>query len=70
MRMHGGLIYIAFCMSVCNWTKIHISRTIAPRVMKFGLNMDVDELKVDPEGQCHRSKVKVTKVKIMIWCLI
>ncbi len=31
--------------------------------MKFGLSMDVDNQKVDPEGQGHRSKVKVTRSK-------
>ncbi len=31
--------------------------------MKFGHNMDVDELKADPEGQGHRSKVNVTRAK-------
>ncbi len=29
--------------------------------MKFGQNMDVDDPKVDREGQGHQSKVKVTR---------
>ncbi len=31
--------------------------------MKFGQNMDVDDSKVDVEGQGHRSNVKVTRSK-------
>ncbi len=51
MRMHGGLLCIAFCMYVCmsgcDLTKIHISATNKVRVMKFGKNIDVDDPKVD-----------------------
>ena len=64
MHMHGGLICITLCMSdVRDWTIIHISGTIAPRVIKFGRNMDIDDSKVDFKGQGHRSKVKVTMSK-------
>ena len=31
--------------------------------MEFGQNMDMDDPKVDLEGQGHRSKVKVTRSK-------
>ena len=31
--------------------------------MKFGQNMDMGDLKVDTDGQGHRSKVKVTRLK-------
>ncbi len=47
-------------LSVCLWldqnyfTKIHISNCLAPRVMKFGESMGVDNPKVDLEGQCHK----------------
>ena len=63
----------------CDWTKsqtgpkvtfIHISKSIARRIMKFGHIMDVDEPKVDLEGQGHRSKVKVTRSKNVISGLI
>ncbi len=37
--------------------------------MKFGQNMDLDDPKVDLEGQGHRSKVKVTRSKNVIWGL-
>ncbi len=30
-------------------------------VTKFGQDMDVGDPKVDPDGQGHRSKVKVTR---------
>ena len=34
--------------------------------MKFGQNIDMDDPKVDPEGQGHRSEVKVTKPRNII----
>ncbi len=73
--MHGGLLCIALRLSVCDWTEIHwtiihISKSIASRVMKFGQGMDVDDSKVDLEGQGHRSKVKVTRSKNVITGLI
>ncbi len=68
--MHGGLICITFCLNVCDWTKIHISGTIAPRVIKFGQNMNMDDSKVHPKGQGHSSKVKVTMSKNVILGLI
>ena len=66
MRMHGGLICITFCMSVTlpkSLEKSHISGTVGLRVTKFGQGMDVDDSKVDLEGQGHRSKVKVARLK-------
>ncbi len=42
---------------------IHISIPIVARGMKFGQNMDVDDPKVDTEGQGHGPKVKVTRSK-------
>ncbi len=80
--MHGGLICIALrlsvcpsvCPSVCDWTEIHwtiihIAKSIAPRAMKFGQGMARDDPKVDFEGQGHRSKVKLTRSKIVILSL-
>ena len=46
-------------------TVIHISKSIAPRVTKFGQSMNGDDPKVDFEGQDHRSKVKVTRSKTL-----
>ena len=37
--------------------------------MKFGQSMHVDDPKVDPKGQGHRSKVKVTRAQNVISCL-
>ena len=74
--MHGGLLCIAFrlsvCPSVCDWTEIHwtiihISKTVAVRGMKFGQDMHVDDPKDDLEGQGHRSKVRVTRSKNVIF---
>ena len=42
---------------------IHISKSIGPRVMKFGDGMYVNVLKVVLEGQGHRSKVTVRRSK-------
>ena len=77
--MHGGLVCIALrlsvCLSVCDWTEIHctiipITKSIAPRAIKFGQDMASYDPKVDLEGQGHRSKVKVTGSEIMILGLI
>ncbi len=35
---------------------MRISETVGPRVTKFGKGIDVDDPKVDPEGQGHRSR--------------
>ncbi len=73
--LHGGLIpyaSLSFCPSLRlwlaknSWTIIHISRTTAPRVMKFGQNMEVGDPKVDLEGQGHRSKIRVIRSKNVI----
>ncbi len=40
--MHGGLLCITFCMSVCYVTKIHISGTALPKAPKFGQSMDMN----------------------------
>ena len=34
--------------------------------MKFGQNIDMDDLKVDPEIQGHRTKLKVTRSENVI----
>ena len=34
--------------------------------LKFGQDMHMDDLEVDPEGQGHRSKVKVIRSKNVI----
>ena len=39
-------------------------------VPKFGQSMNMDDLEVDPGGQGHRSKVKVTGSKNVILGLI
>ncbi len=64
MLMHGGFLCITLGLSVCHWTKIHwmiihISGSIAPRVMEFDMGMYLDDIWVDREG--HRSKVKVMR---------
>ncbi len=63
------LAHLCSCMvgscalpSVCS-TFAHISGTIDLWVMKFGQNMDVDDPKEDLQGQCHGSKVKITRSK-------
>ncbi len=56
VRMHGGVLCITFCMSVCDVTKIHIWGTAWHMTLKFGQDMDMDNLEVDPEGQGHRSR--------------
>ena len=61
VRMHGGLLRIAFCLSVTR-PKI-ISATVHLRVMKFSKNIEVDDPKVELEG--HRPKVKVTRSKTL-----
>ncbi len=38
--------------------------------MEFSQSIDVDDPKVDPDGQGHRSKVKVTRSKNLILELI
>ncbi len=35
-------------------------------VMKFGIGIDLDDIMDEFDGQGHRSKVKVTKVKDII----
>ena len=79
MRMHGGLLCFAFCMYVCmsgcdltkiHLTKIQISATVKPRVIKFGQNIDMDDPRIDLAGQGHRSKVKVARSKNIIPGLI
>ena len=68
--------FLSVCLSVRlwlyknSWTIIHISKSSAPRVMKFGQIMDVHDAKVDLEGQGHRSKIKVTRSKNVISGLI
>ena len=50
---HGGLLCIAFCLSVCiknSLEKNPISKSIVPRVMKFGTGIDLDDL------ECQRSR--------------
>ncbi len=74
VRMHDGLICIAFHMSgrlsvigtKVTRPKNQISATVQLRVLKFGQNIDVDDPKVDLEDQGHRSNVKVTGSKNII----
>ncbi len=47
--------------------KNHISKSIVPRVMKFGRGIDLDDLMVYLEGQGHRSKAKVSRSKNVIF---
>ncbi len=53
-------------MDVCDVTKIHIWGTAWHMFLKFGQDMHMDDLEVDPEGQGHRSKVKVIRSKNVI----
>ncbi len=44
-------------LSVCDYTKVltaHISGSIAPRVMKFGMEMNLHDIWADLEGQGHK----------------
>ncbi len=61
---------IFFSLSVCEkntWKLMHISETVGPRVTTFGKAMGVDDPKVDPEGQGHRSKGRVTRAEMVIF---
>ncbi len=52
-----GLLCITFCLSVVTGPKFRmasISGVVELRVIKFVHNMDVDDPKVDLEGQGHR----------------
>ncbi len=55
---------IAFCLSVCRlWQKfrlekIHISKSIQPRIMKFCQDMNVNDPKVDIKGQGQGHQVQ------------
>ena len=45
--MHGGLLCTAFCPSVCgknSLEKNHILKSMRPRVLKFGTEVDLDDL--------------------------
>ena len=60
--------FLYVCLSGCDLTKIHltkiqISATVKPRVIKFGQNIDMDDPRIDLAGQGHRSKVKVARSK-------
>ncbi len=57
--------------SVCHltkshWTIIHISVSVVARVTKFGMEMHLGGMWVDLEVQGHRSKIKVTRSKMII----
>ena len=52
-------------LSVCyltksHWTIIHISISMVARVTKFDVDMHLDAIFVDLEGQGHKPEVKVT----------
>ncbi len=47
--------------------KNHISKSIVPRVMKLGVEIDLDDLSSDLEGQGHGSKVKVNRSRNVIF---
>ena len=49
--------------------KNHISKSIVPRVLKFGRAIDLDDLLNDLGDKGHRSKVKVT-LKNVIFCTL
>ena len=57
---------LSVCLDVCDVTKIHIWGKAWHMFLKFGQDMHMDDLEVDPEGQGHRSKVKVTRSKNVI----
>ncbi len=66
MQLHGGLICITFCLSVCLCEKLlekitrknHNSGNIASSTVKFGQDMNMDNLQNDLEGQRSRSPGK------------
>ena len=61
----GSYASLSVCLSSLDQNSdlivIHISKSIAPRVMKFGERTYVNDHKVILEGQGHRSKVKVRR---------
>ncbi len=65
--MHGGLICITFRLYGRHWTKSARKKTrkksislnilqLGPKVMKFGQGLNIDDPKVDLEGQGHQLK--------------
>ncbi len=61
VRMHGGLICIAFCMYVCLSVTRHkfiYHQTVAPRVMKFDLS-SIMSLMVSSKGRWAHFNVKL-----------
>ncbi len=70
VHMHGGLICIAFCLSVCDWTKSHQTKNQLSYRSTEGHEFSLDHWRgpgdpnVDLEGQGLRSKsIKVTRSK-------
>ena len=56
-KLPDGLLCIAFCLSVCiknSLEKNHITKSIVPRVMKLGIEIDLDDLSIDLEGQLFK----------------
>ncbi len=71
----GSYALLCVCLSVCDrteihWTIIHISKTIAIRVVKLRQNMPVDDPNDDLEGQGHRPKVKQGSFYAANWLIL
>ena len=74
--MHGGLLGVAFCLSV--WMSLyqnslekrnHISLIIWSIGTRFAIEVDVGYLHIIWKGQGHRSKFRVTGCKNVIFWL-
>ena len=53
-------VCLSVCVSVCLRST---GRTVGPTDLKFGARIKNNDISDEFEGQDHRSKVKVTKVK-------
>ncbi len=58
------------CVSVClSVSELSHGWSVWPRITKFGAGIDVDDISAKFDGQGHRSKVKVARLKNMIFRL-
>ncbi len=75
VQLHGGLICLAFCLSIYlwldknYWTTIHISGTVWVRVTRFSIVVNIHGIWVTCEGQGHGSNFQVTMSKNVMWFL-
>ena len=70
----GLITFHRVCLFLCFFQTSHgrhnyhcSSCSIGPRVMQFGMEVYLDNTKVDLEDQGHRSKVKVTRSKMYVF---